>query len=72
MSQAKDIDANKPQNEFEQAGLEKELSLVQEFLVFLIEERKWWLTPVLLALGLAGLMVALGSTGVAPFIYTLF
>ena len=59
-------------NEFERAGMEKELSLVQEFLVFLIEERKWWLTPVLLALGLASLMIALGSTGVAPFIYTLF
>jgi hypothetical protein len=72
MSQTKDIDLNRPTNEFEQAGLEKELSLVQEFLVFVAEERKWWLIPVLLVLGAAGLMVVLGSTGAAPFIYTLF
>jgi hypothetical protein len=72
MSQTKDIDSSNRKNEFEQAGLEKELSLVQEFMVFVVQERKWWLTPVLLALGAAGLMVVLGSTGAAPFIYTLF
>lgn len=72
MSQTKDMDSVKRKNEFEQAALEKELSIVQEFLVFIVEERKWWLAPVLLALGFAGLMVVLGSTGAAPFIYTLF
>jgi hypothetical protein len=72
MSQAHDIDPSGPKNEFEQAGREKELSLVQEFLAFVVQERKWWLAPILLALGAAGLMVVLGSTGAAPFIYTLF
>lgn len=72
MSQEQEVDLDKPKNEFEQAGMDKELSLVQEFMVFVVQERKWWLTPVLLALGVVGLMVVLGSTGAAPFIYTLF
>lgn len=63
---------NQPQTEFERAGREKQLSLVQEFLVFVKENKKWWLIPILLVLGLMGLLVVLGSTGAAPFIYTLF
>ena len=58
--------------EFEDAGQEKQLSLVQEFYVFVTENKKWWLIPILLVLGLVGLLVLLGSTGAAPFIYTLF
>lgn len=58
--------------EFENAGQEKQLSLVQEFLVFVTENKKWWLIPILLVLGLIGMLVVLGSTGAAPFIYTLF
>ncbi len=58
--------------EFEQAGDEKPLSLPREFLVFLTDNKKWWLLPILLAFMFLGLLVALGSTGAAPFIYTLF
>ena len=58
--------------EFEEAGKEPQLSLVQEFLLFIRENKKWWLIPILLALGLVGVFAALGSTGAAPFIYTLF
>lgn len=43
-----------------------------EFFVFLKESRKWWLMPVVLAILVMGLLVLLGSTGAAPFIYTLF
>jgi hypothetical protein len=43
-----------------------------EFLAFLKENKKWWLIPVTLAVLLFGLLVLLGSTGAAPFIYTLF
>ncbi len=57
---------------FEEAGEEQSLSLMGEFLVFLREEKNWWLVPLLVVLGLFGLLVALGSTGAAPFIYTLF
>ena len=59
-------------NEFERAGEEKPLTLPQEFLLFLTENKKWWLLPILLSFAVLGLLVALGSTGAAPFIYTLF
>ena len=59
-------------NEFEQAGNDKPLLLVQEFVLFVTENKKWWLIPILLVFGLIGLFVTLGATGAAPFIYTLF
>ena len=59
-------------NEFEQAGEESQMSLAKEFLVFVSENKKWWMLPMLMVLGLVGLLAILGSTGAAPFIYTLF
>ena len=59
-------------NEFEEAGDQQQLSLFREFVVFITENKAWWMIPILLTLGLAGLLVMLGSTGAAPFIYTLF
>lgn len=47
-------------------------SLAAEFFDFLKSNKKWWLTPILLVLGLFGLLLALASTAAAPFIYTLF
>lgn len=46
--------------------------LIQEFVGFLREQRKWWLAPVLLTLLLIGVLLVLGGSGAAPFIYTLF
>ena len=60
------------QNEFEQAGQEKQLSLVEEFFVFVTDNKKWWLIPILLVCAVLGLLVTLGATGAAPFIYALF
>jgi hypothetical protein len=59
-------------NDFEQEADEKPLTLVQEFAQFIVENKKWWLIPILLSFGLIGLLVVLSSTGAAPFIYTLF
>jgi hypothetical protein len=59
-------------SEFEQLEDDDQMSLVQEFWVFLIEYRNWWLVPILAVLALMGLFVVLGGTGAAPFIYTLF
>lgn len=63
---------NSVKNEFERVGDEPSQTLVQEFLQFIVENKKWWLIPILLSFGLIGLLVALSSTGAAPFIYTLF
>ena len=46
--------------------------IAREFLDFLLYNKKWWLTPIILVLLLVGLLVILGSTGAAPFIYTMF
>lgn len=58
--------------EFQKAGEQAPPSLAREFWQFLCENKKWWMLPILLVLGLiAGLMLFAG-TGAAPFIYTLF
>jgi hypothetical protein len=46
--------------------------LAREFWDFLRHNKKWWLTPIILALLLVGILVVLGSTAAAPFIYPLF
>jgi hypothetical protein len=58
--------------EFEKLNDGKQLSLLQEFWIFITENKKWWLIPIVLVLSLVGLLAALASTGAAPFIYTLF
>ena len=56
---------------FEQAG-EKQGGLASEFFAMLKQNKKYWLVPlVLLLLGL-GLLIILGGSAAAPFIYTLF
>jgi hypothetical protein len=58
--------------EFARAGRQNRPGLVAEFLLFLKENKKYWLIPPLLALALVGLVVMLGGTAAAPFIYSLF
>ena len=57
---------------FEQLAEGEEQGLIAEFVQFLKENKKWWLTPILLVLGLLAIIGYLGATGVAPFIYSLF
>ncbi|HQX49341.1 MAG TPA: DUF5989 family protein [Planctomycetaceae bacterium] len=66
-----DPDPQKP-SEFEHLADEPQMSLVREFGLFLRDNKKWWLTPILLVLVLATLLVALTATGVAPWIYSTF
>ena len=46
--------------------------LVREFWLFLRDNKKWWLTPIIGVLLLVGLLLLLGTTTAAPFIYSLF
>ena len=39
---------------------------------FLAASKKWWLAPIIVVLVAFGLLIALGGTAAAPFIYTLF
>jgi len=58
--------------EFERAASERAPGLVQQGVAFLLENKKWWLAPILVVLLLVGVLVVLGGTAAAPFIYTLF
>lgn len=49
------------------------LGVVGELLAFLWERKLWWLIPMILVLLIFGLLLVLASTsGIGPFIYTLF
>ncbi len=66
------MNESKEPNEFEKASDEKAPSLGAEILALLKHNKKWWLVPILVVLALVAVLVILGATGVAPFIYTLF
>ena len=51
----------------------RRLGVVNGLLVFLWEQRLWWMIPILLAVVGVGVIVALAANPVAaPFVYTLF
>ena len=59
-------------NEFETAAKEERKSFLREYMDFLIADKKYWMIPLSIVLLLLALVVVLGSTAAAPFIYTLF
>lgn len=61
------------QSSFEKAAANQSRgSFLGDFWFFLKTNKKWWLTPVIVVFLLAGLLMLLSSTGLAPFIYSLF
>jgi hypothetical protein len=47
--------------------------IFKEFLQFLVQEKKWWLVPlVILLLALGAFLVFSASSPLAPFLYPLF
>ncbi|MCU0862736.1 MAG: DUF5989 family protein [Planctomycetes bacterium] len=64
-------DKQKPtDNEFLQAAGQEERGLIAEFVAFMAENKMWWLTPILIVFLLLGVLLILGATGVAPFLYS--
>ena len=57
----------KAPNEFK-----KNPSLLRDLVMFIKQNKKWYLIPVVVSILLLGILIALGSTGAAPFVYTLF
>jgi hypothetical protein len=54
-------------------GMRLNLGVVGELLGFLWQRKLWWLIPMVAVLMLFGLLLVFASSsGVAPFIYTLF
>ena len=65
------IDPNEKPS-FDQLADAPQPSLAAELFDFLKHNKKWWLLPILLMMGLFGVLMAMAASGAAPFIYTLF
>lgn len=65
-------DPSEARKEFEKEAQAERVGLVAEFIDFLAHNKKWWLLPIIAILLLTTLLVFVGGTGAAPFIYTLF
>ncbi|MEI8341465.1 MAG: DUF5989 family protein [Verrucomicrobiota bacterium] len=64
--------SDEDKSKFEQAGAGKQAGLMGEFFAMLKQNKKYWLLPIILILLLFGLLIVLGASSAAPFIYTLF
>ena len=64
-------------------GVEESLQIIRdigskfgiagELMLFLWQRKMWWMMPLVVVLLVFGLLIVVGSsTGVGPFIYTLF
>jgi hypothetical protein len=63
---------NQESSDFSRQAEEPQPGIVAEFWDFLLHNKKWWITPIILVILLMGLLVFLQGTAVAPFIYTLW
>jgi hypothetical protein len=60
-------------SDFEKAAADTQgESLAAEFWDFLVQNKKWWLAPIVIVMLLLGVLIFLSQTAAAPFIYTLF
>ena len=59
-------------SDFARQASEQNRGLVGELFDLIRYNKKWWLIPVIVALLLIGVVVLLGTTAAAPFIYPLF
>ncbi len=64
--------ADPKKDDFSAQAKEGRISLVREFADFLKENKKWWLLPIIVSVLGLGVLVMLGGSAAAPFIYTLF
>ena len=48
------------------------MSFIKEILTFIVNEKKWWLAPLIFILLIVSLLVIFADSAVAPFIYSLF
>ena len=46
--------------------------LFSEFFAFLKHNKKWWLLPLFILIGVLGVLVFMAGAGVGPFLYPLF
>lgn len=62
-------------DDFEKAADEQQVGIWRELFEFLLDNKKWWLLPIVLVLLVLGVVVLVSGPAAAPFapfIYTLF
>ena len=64
--------AEDKRTEFEKSGGQKDIGLFGEFIGLMKQNKKYWLIPLVIILLIFGVLIFLGTTAAAPFIYTLF
>ena len=57
---------------FKDLNAKSNRGLLSELLNMLLENKKYWMIPIILVLLVMGLLVILSGSSAAPFIYTLF
>jgi di/tricarboxylate transporter len=50
----------------------KRANIISEYIAFIKEHKSYWIIPLLFFLLLMAIILVLGSTAAAPFIYTIF
>jgi hypothetical protein len=63
---------NDPRQQFERGAVSEQSSFLGELFLFMRYNKKFWLTPILIVLLAMSVLILLGGTAAAPFIYTLF
>lgn len=72
MSDEKQKDDRSADDDFQRQAKTAQPGLLREIAGFLAHSRKVWLAPIIIGLLIIGVIVILGGTPLAPFIYTLF
>ncbi len=57
---------------FRDAGESRQPSLLREIMQMLGQNKKYWMIPIIVVLVGFGLLLAVGGSAAAPFIYQLF
>lgn len=55
--------------DFLDAAQQKDRGLIGEFVGFMAENKAWWMAPILIVLGLLGVLLLAGASGIGPFVY---
>ena len=64
--------SEKPSPKFTDVKPAKEKGVLGEFVGLLMQNKKYWMLPIILLLLVLGVLVILSGSSAAPFIYTLF
>ena len=72
MSNKSDRDSKQLADDFARQAQTRQPGIISETVSWLRNNKKWWFLPVIITLLFIGMLVVLGGSPLAPFIYTLF